>query len=146
MIRKPGVRFNEKARVCFLQPPSRGELKSLWYTRKELKRIRSGIKRDIKSLSLSGNSESSEDVDFQWRGLERVRTGTMCMMLESQQALVRGVLSMQQLHRKLGLRDDKSFTLFVCGFNKEATQRATRRFKSTGKLEKLTPQRLDEST
>lgn len=127
MTRKRVVRFNEKAQVvCAFKPPAKVEVKSLWYTKKELKRIRRDIKREIKGLSLPGCSESEEE-EFQWRGLERLQTGTMCLVLENQQALVQGVLNLQELHRKLGLRNgNKAFTMFVCAYNKDAMQRATR--------------------
>ena len=75
--------------------------------------MRREIKRQIK------NGER-----LQWRGLERVKTGTICALLEHQQALVQGVLALQNLHRKLGLQDDKAFALFASAYNKEAAMRA----------------------
>ena len=78
--------------------------------------MRGDIKSTLKSLT--------NDQDFDWRGLENIRSGTMLMVRESQQTLVRGVMAMLKMHKKLGLRDDQSVALFVQAYNKEATQRA----------------------
>ena len=77
------------------------------------------MRREIKHHLSHGSEER-----FQWRGLERVKTKSICALLENQRALVRGVLALQKLHKKLGLQDDRAFALFVRAYNQEATKRA----------------------
>ena len=114
---------------------SKSEWKSLWYSAKELKRMRLDLRCSLKNLALSENASppSFDDGDdgehhnyesFHWRGLEHIQKGTMSSSLESRQCLVQGVLSLQKLHKVMGLQDDIGLTLFTRAYTKEATQRA----------------------
>ena len=114
-MRRRTVKFNDVTQICVVKRPSQADFKSSWYSKKELKKIRREVKRQI---------AISKGENFQWRGLERVKTGSICVLLENQQALVQGVLALQKLHRQLGLQDDKAFALFARAYNKEAAMRA----------------------
>ena len=136
MARKRSVRFDPTCNVFV--PINKGlttdrhkvETKALWYSKKELKRIRLGIRCSLKNLAISGPTASSftkegGDASFQWRGLEQIQKGTMGSTTESRQILVQGVLSLQKLHKLMGIhRDDRALELFARGYNREATLRA----------------------
>lgn len=108
MTRKRAVRFDQADRVCVVRTPSKKERKEMYWSKKELKRIRIDLKCTLKSLAISGEGAKAH---FHWRGLEHIRRGTMCVATNNHQAFVRSVLSMQKYHRQLGLQDDKAFTL-----------------------------------
>ncbi|CAB9523662.1 expressed unknown protein [Seminavis robusta] len=113
------VTFKSSVHVVH-KPCSKKEAKTLWYSKKELKKIRLGIRCSLKNLELAIDDTSKEQ--FQWRGLELVKRG--CSALESQRILIKGVLSLQKMHKQLGLRDEKTINLFATAFNREAVLQA----------------------
>lgn len=96
--------------------------KRMWYTRKELKRMRWELRCSLKNVSLSGTDWDGEA--FPWRGLEHIQAGTMGSTVENRQILIQSVISLQKLHKKMGLRDDRGLSVFASAYNQQAARRA----------------------
>jgi len=149
MTRKCSVRFDKKTNAFALPVDSnkflsKSEQKSLWYSSKELKRMRLDLKRSLKSLAqseshstmqptasiISDDDDSSDSTTstsfevFHWQGLHHLQHNTVGEVQQSRDSLVKGVLALQKLHKTMGLQDDIGLTLFTRAFTKDAAQQA----------------------
>jgi len=98
--------------------------------------MRLDLKVSLREFSISPPSSDDETEDeeggantdrevFHWRGLEHIKRGTSLENAKDRHYLVRGVLSLQELHKTLGLdHNDKGVPFFTRAFTKEARLRA----------------------